>query len=81
MSQCNLLLKAKLDDTFTRAVPLWLNQLKNQIQIRIYPFVKRGRLFVSSLSSCREKATVALYFGRIFTFFGVTDFQVFWLLL
>jgi len=38
-------------------------------------------LFVPSLSSCHEKATVALYFGRILICLGVADIQVFWLLL
>jgi len=32
-------------------------------------------LFVPSLSSCYEKATVALYFGRIRTRLGVVYFQ------
>jgi len=38
-------------------------------------------LFVPSLSSCHEKATVALYFGRIRTGLGVIHFRVFRLLL
>jgi len=38
-------------------------------------------LFVPSLTSCLEKATVALYFGRIRTRFGVVHFRVFQLFL
>jgi len=42
------------------------------------------RLFVPSLSSCHEKATVAQYFGRILTRLGVVHFRAFrlfvWLL-
>jgi len=38
-------------------------------------------LFVSSLFFCHEKATVALYFGRIRTRLGVVDFRVFRLFL
>jgi len=34
-------------------------------------------LFVPSLSSCHEKSTVALYFGRIRTRLGVVHFRVF----
>jgi len=38
-------------------------------------------LFVPSLSSCQEKATVALYFGRIRTRLEAVHFQVFRLFL
>jgi len=38
-------------------------------------------LFVPALSSWHEKTTVALYFGRILTRLGVTDFQAFRLFL
>jgi len=38
-------------------------------------------LFVPSLSSCLEKATMALYFGRIRTRLRVVHFRVFWLIL
>jgi len=38
-------------------------------------------LFVLFLSSCHEKVTVALYFGRILIRLGVGDFQVFRLIL
>jgi len=38
-------------------------------------------LFVPSLSSCHEKATVALYFGRIRTRLGIIHFRVFRLFL
>jgi len=38
-------------------------------------------VLVPTLSSYQEKATVALYFGRILTRIGVADFQVFRLLL
>jgi len=38
-------------------------------------------LFVASLSFCHEKATVALYFGRIRTRLGVVHFRVFRLFL
>jgi len=34
-------------------------------------------LFAPSLSSCHEKATVALYFGRIRTCLGVVHFKFF----
>jgi len=37
--------------------------------------------FVPSLSSCHEKATVALYFGRIRTCLGVVHFRLFFELL
>jgi len=40
-----------------------------------------NNIFVPSLSSCHEKATVALYFGRIRTRFGVVHFRVFQLFL
>jgi len=36
---------------------------------------------VPALSSCHEKATVALYFGRIRTRLGVVHFRVFRLFL
>jgi len=39
------------------------------------------RLFIPSLSSCQEKATVAVYFGRIRTRLGVVHFRVFRLFL
>jgi len=38
-------------------------------------------LFVPSLSSCHEKAKVALYFGRIFTRLVVADNHVFRMIL
>jgi len=37
--------------------------------------------FAPSLSSCHEKATVALYFGRIRTLLGIVHFRVFRLFL
>jgi len=44
----------------------------------LYPVqvIKRGFWIVPSLSSCHEKATVALYFGEILTRLGVADFLV-----
>jgi len=38
-------------------------------------------LLCSSLSSCHEKAMVALYFGRISICLGVVHFRIFWLYL
>jgi len=38
-------------------------------------------LFVPSLSSCHEKATVTLYLGRIRNRLGVVHFQIYWLFL
>jgi len=37
--------------------------------------------FISSLSCCQEKATVAQYFGQILTRLRVADIQVFQLIL
>jgi len=51
--------------------------LLNNADVQVYCV----RLFVQSLSSCHEKATVAIYFGRIRTRLWVVHFWVFRLFL
>jgi len=51
------------------------------IFLKMYMILFVCCLFFPSLSSCHEKATVALHFGRMRTRLGVVHFRVFRLFL